>query len=127
MTEQKTIIYLCGIYSLGFAIFHIFFWKLFKWKYELTKLSAINRGVVQILHVCLMYFFFLVAYSCFFHADELINTSFGKAFLIANSFFLLLRTILQFIFLKIYNPTVYLLTILFIIGSILFGLAAFSL
>jgi len=36
---MKTIIFLCGIYSLGFAIFHIGFWKLFHWEKELIKLS----------------------------------------------------------------------------------------
>ena len=122
MQGTKIIIYLCGIYSLGFAIFHIFFWKLFNWKNDLKKLSIVNRGVMQILNVCLIYFFLFVAFICFFHTNELIKTSLGKSFLIAFSFFWFLRTIQQFIFLKIYNPTVYLLTILFIIGTILFAL-----
>ena len=122
MPEPKTIVYLCGIYSLGFGIFHIFFWELLKWKQELKKLSILNKGVMQILNVCLMYFFLTVAYLCFFHADELIRTDLGKTFLGAMSIFCLLRTIQQFIFIKIYNPTVYLLTIIFIIGSILFAL-----
>ena len=125
MPVAKIIIYLCGIYSLGFAIFHIFFWKLFNWKNDLKKLSIVNRGIIQILNVCLMYFFLIIAILCFIHTDELIKTALGKSFLIAVSFFLLLRTIQQFIFLKIYNRTVYLLTIIFIIGAILFAVPVF--
>lgn len=125
MPATKTIIYLCGIYSIAFAILHIFFWKLFNWKNDLKKISIVNSGIMQLLNVCLIYFFLLVAFICFFHTDELINTALGKTFLLAVSLFWLLRTVQQFIFLKIYNRTVYLLTIIFIIGSILFALPVF--
>ena len=125
MPATNTLVYLCGLYSLGFAIFHIFFWKVFNWKSDLKKLSIVNRGIMQILNVCLMYFFLFSAFICFFYADELIKTPLGKSSLIALSLFWLLRSIQQFVFLKIYNRTVYLLTILFIIGAILFALPVF--
>lgn len=28
----KTLIYIGGIYHVGFAIFHLLFWRLFDWK-----------------------------------------------------------------------------------------------
>ena len=125
MPGTNTIIYLCGIYTLVFAILHIFFWKIFNWKNDLTRLSVINRGVMQILNVCLIYFFLFTAFICFFHTDELFKTSLGRSFLAGISLFWLLRTIQQFIFLKINNRIVHLLTILFFIGAILFALPVF--
>ena len=117
MAGSTGIIYLCGIYSSGFVIFHIFFWKLFNWITDLNKLSVLNCGMVQILNVCLIYFFLFTAFICFFYAEDLRNTALGRSFLIGISLFWLSRTIQQFIFLKITNKIVNLLTGLFIVGA----------
>jgi hypothetical protein len=119
---MKTIIFLCGLYSTAFAIFHILFWRLFNWKKELQKLSFVNRAIVQILNTRIIYFFLFVAFICFVYPDELITTNLGKAFLIAISLFWLGRTIEQFVFLKVKNKYVHILTIIFVVGAILFAL-----
>ena len=41
--DNTNIIFLCGIYSTGFVIFHLFFWKILNWKTELQKLGKINK------------------------------------------------------------------------------------
>ena len=120
--NMKTIIFLCGLYSIAFAIFHILFWRIFNWKKELEKLSFANRAIVQILNTRIIYFFLFVAFLCFVYPEELITTSLGKTFLIAISLFWLGRTIEQFVFLPVNNKHVHVLTIVFIIGTILFAL-----
>ena len=119
---MKLIIFLCGLYSVAFAIFHILFWRLFRWKKELAKLGFFNRAIVQILNTRIIYFFLFVAYLCFVYSLELRTTSLGNAFLAGISLFWLGRTIEQFIFLKPANRRVHILTLIFIIGAILFAL-----
>jgi hypothetical protein len=50
-----------GCFHLAFAIFHCGFWKLFGWTRELPKLNRINRGVMQILNLCLTFVFLILA------------------------------------------------------------------
>jgi hypothetical protein len=35
--SKELILYLCGAHSLAFAVFHMFFPKLFKWKEDLKR------------------------------------------------------------------------------------------
>ena len=119
---MKTIIFLCGLYSVAFATFHGFFWKLFNWEKELVKLNFANKAIVQILNCRLIYFFLFVAFICFVYPDELLTSKLGNAFLTGISLFWLGRTIEQFIFLKIKNKFVHILTVIFIVGTILFAL-----
>ena len=119
---MKSIIFLCGLYSIAFAIFHILFWRLFNWKKELEKLSLANRGIVQILNFRIVYFFLFVAYICFVYPEELLTSNLGRTFLAGISLFWLGRTIEQFIFFRINNKYVHILTAIFIVGTILFAL-----
>ena len=40
-----------GIFCICFALFHLAFWKLFRWETELAKLTSLNRAVVQVLNL----------------------------------------------------------------------------
>ena len=119
---MTTILILCGIYSFGLALFHIFFWKLFHWKNDLKKLSFANRAIIQMLNVQIIFYFLFVAFICFLFPLELISTKIGRFFLAGNSLFWLIRTIQQFIFLRVNNYIVHLLTFIFLLGAILFAL-----
>ncbi len=118
---METIIFLCGIYSIAFAIFHICFWKLFNWKKELGKLNYANKAIMQILNIRIIFLLFFVAFICFYFPKELLHTLFGQVFLAGISLFWLGRTIEQFIFFRINNKFVHILTLLFIMGAVLFG------
>lgn len=122
MINTEYIVLLCGIYSVGFAVFHILFWRLFSWKKDLEKLSRPNKAIVQILNIRLIYFFLFVALACFLFPKTLTQTEFGKFFLGGISVFWLGRTVEQFIFLRINHPSIHILTITFILGSLLFGI-----
>lgn len=115
------LIYCCGVYSLGFAVFHILFWRLFGWKKDLQNLSFANRAIIQILNSRLIYLFLFTAFVCFGFAEELYFTRLGRVFMGGMSLFWLGRTIEQFIFLGYRHRVVNLLTIIFIIGTVLFA------
>ena len=119
---MNTIILLCGLYNIGFAIFHIGFWKIFHWDSELKKLSFANKGIMQILNVQMIYYWVFVAIACFAFPTELLTTKFGNFFLIGNSIFWLLRTIQQSIFLRANHIAIHILTFIFMIGALLFAL-----
>lgn len=119
---MNTIIYICGIYSFLFGVFHILFWKFFNWKTALQKLTLPNRAIMQILNLRLIYYFFFVAFICFSFPTELHTTELGKVFLIGNSIFWFGRTIEQFVFLQINPIKVHILTFLFVLGIALFAL-----
>lgn len=126
MIIDTIIVYTCGLYSLGIGIFHIFFWRLFDWKNNLKKISFANRAIIQIANTRLIYFFMFVSFVCFFYTNELIETRLGNVFLTGISIFWLGRTIEQFIFLRVKNKMVNILTFIFAIGTILFVLPFFE-
>lgn len=119
---MEALIFICGFYNIAFAIFHIFFWKIFQWNKDLKKLGFSNKAIMQILNVQIIYFFFFAAGICFIFPKEVLTTKFGSYFLLGNSLFWLIRTIQQFIFLRANNYKIHILTIIFIIGAVIFAL-----
>ena len=120
--NKDFIIYLGGLHSLGFAIFHLFFWKLFKWNSDLKNISKPNKAIMQTANLRLIYIFLFFSFVCFFFTEDLYSTRLGKTFLIGISLFWIGRTVEQFIFLNLNHALIHLLTFLFIIGAILFML-----
>ena len=122
MEMDGMMIFLCGVYCVGMAIFHMQFPRLFDWKHDLPKMNVPNRAIIQIANLRLIYFFLLVALICFFFPTELVGTSFGRFFMIGMSVFWISRFIEQFVFLKVDHRMVQLLNYLFLIGALLFAL-----
>lgn len=119
---MTTILFLCGLYAFGLALFHLFFPKIFNWKNDLKKITFANRAIIQILNVQIIFYFIFVGAICFLFPSELITTKFGRFFLAGNSLFWLTRTIQQFIFLRMNHYKIHLLTFLFFLGAFLFAL-----
>lgn len=119
---MEIIIFICGCFSVAFAIFHILFWRLFDWKNDLKNLNAANRGIIQILNSRIIYLCIFIAFVCFFYPDDLLNTTLGKVFLVGISLFWLGRAAEQFIFFKRQSIYLHILTVLFLFGAILFAL-----
>jgi len=117
---SEVMILLGGFYNLGFAIFHLMFWRLFRWKRDLSSLTFINRSVTQILNLCLTFVFLLMAYISFFNTSELIQTNLGKALLVGFSLFWFLRMIEQIIFFGIRNLISIALTLVFLFGCVIY-------
>ena len=116
----QPLIFIGGFYTLAFALFHLMFWKIFRWKEDLKSLTFTNRGVMQILNFCLTFVFFVVAYLSFFHSAELIETNLGRTILAAISLFWFLRMIEQVLFFGIKARLSLGFTITFLVGSLIY-------
>lgn len=48
MNRSIALIMIGGIYAFGFLIFHLMFWKIFKWKEQLAKIWPANSAILQV-------------------------------------------------------------------------------
>jgi hypothetical protein len=94
-SAARAAVFAVGIYHLGFALFHLGFWKLLRWKEELARLGHVNRAVTQILNLCLTYFFFAFAVLAFVFPEGL-----SDAVLAILAGFWLLRAVEQVVFFR---------------------------
>lgn len=114
-----TFLYFCGIYNLLLAVFHISFWKIFRWEETLDKGTKATKIVTQIMNIQLIYLFLFMAFIYLFFTKELLNSKIGNAILIGYAGFWAVRFVQQFIFLKQKGKFVIGLTILFLVGAVL--------
>ena len=121
MQTAEWMLHLGGLHCLGFALFHLAFWRLFGWNRELAKLSAANRAIMQILNLRLIYVFLGMGALSLTFTRELLDTQLGHVVLAFMTLFWLGRTIEQLIFLRINDWRVHLLTALFVLGAVLYA------
>ena len=114
-----------AFYNLLFAIFHIFFWKIFKWHFELPKLNHLNRAIVQVLNLCLIFCFVLFFVVSFFCTHELPSTNLGRTITAGISLFWLLRALEQIMFFNIRRIESKIFFIIFLGGSIIYAVPLF--
>ena len=115
------LVYSSGLYSLGFALFHLFFPKIFNWNTDLEKLTQVNKAIVKILNLKLVYIFVSIAVLCFIFPVELIGTKLGKVIMLGMAGFWLGRAIEQIVFFKVDAKISVRFTVLFIMGMLLFA------
>lgn len=119
---RDLLIQFAGLHSFAFALFHMGFWRLLRWDRELAKTGLATRAVTQILNLRLIYVFLGMGALCFLFTRELHATPLGRALLAFMSLFWVGRTIEQFVFLRINQPLLHVLTVLFVTGAVLFAL-----
>jgi hypothetical protein len=122
--DADIIIKIGGLYNLGFLVFHAMFWKLFKWKKELPKLTRMNGAIVQVMNLCLMFCFLFFGYISLCRTSELIVSSMGRALLLFIALFWLIRAIEQLVFFSHKRRASITMFILFLLG---FGFYAYPL
>ena len=116
--DKTWLLYICGFYNLTFAVFHLYFWKIFRWKEDLKENSIANRAIIQILNIRLIYVFLLMAFIYFFYTNQLVTTEIGFVLLIGFSGFWTGRLIEQFIFLRVKSRMATILTVILFVGII---------
>jgi len=114
-----------GLFNVVFALFHLLFWKLFRWHEELPKLSRLNRAIVQVLNLCLTFVFLIFAYVSFVHTGELLGTSLGRSLLVLMGAFWYLRAVEHVWFFRVRNRLSHVFLVLFLIGGSLYVLPLF--
>ncbi len=111
----------CALHSLALAAFHAGFWKLFDWPRTLATTTLANRAIVQIINLRLIYFFLGVAAACLAFPEELRGTALGRAVLAFMVVFWIGRTLEQWLFLRARHAGVHALTVVFVLGAVLFA------
>lgn len=84
-----------GIFNAALGVFHLGFWKLFRWADELPRLGAVNRGVMQVLNIMLAYVFFAVSAVQLLLTPAWTGTALGRVGTGVVAGFWLLRALLQ--------------------------------
>lgn len=113
-----------GFYNIGFVLFHLQFWRIFNWHQELRQVSFLNKAVMQVLNISLMFAFVIFSYISIIHTQELLTTPLGHALLVLMSLFWLARTIQQVIFFKLRHWGSWAFLLLFFTGSLLYAIPA---
>jgi len=85
-------------YNVALALFHLGFWRLFRWREELPKLHPVNRGVLQVVNLMLTFLFLLLAGLQVLFTAEMTGTALGRALLAGMMLFWILRAVLQPLF-----------------------------
>jgi len=119
--DTDTLLLLCALHSFGFALFHLGFWRLFGWPRTLAGTTRPNRAIVQIANLQLVWVFVAVGLLCLRFPDELVATPLGRAVLAGMAVFWAIRTLAQFVWLRMHHPLVHALTALFVLGTGLFA------
>jgi hypothetical protein len=94
-------IYIGGILTLGMAVFHTQFYKLFRWKADFKNITDLNQRILHTIHLALTLLFFLIGALTMVYAQELsscIGISLGLNIILAILW--LWRTIWQAYYFK---------------------------
>jgi predicted enzyme related to lactoylglutathione lyase len=115
-----------AVHSGAFALFHLCFWRLFDWRRTLEPLSPVNRGIMQVLNLCLTLGLATAGVIVFCDRTEILQTRLGAHLLLALAVFWAVRLIEQFIFFPVRRRVSVVLMVLFAVGAAVYGLAFFA-
>jgi hypothetical protein len=106
-----------AVYHLCLVVFHVLFWKIFRWRAALRKVDVVNAGVMQVMNVQLIGLFTAVAVVEFGWPRELLATGVGRAGLWAVFGFWALRAANQFVFFSRRHPASWAAFAVFLFGA----------
>lgn len=94
-------LHIIGWLLIVLALVHIIFPKYFKWENELTKLSLINRQMMQVHTFFIALVVLMIGLLCAFEAKDLVHTQLGQTICGGLAVFWAIRLVFQ---LFIYSP-----------------------
>ena len=111
---------IAGAYCIIFVAFHLSFWKIFRWKADLQRLTPVNRAIMQVLNLRLTYVFLTIGIALFLFQTDFVGSGLGKFLLFAMSIFWLMRAIEQIVFFSRTSIVSWVFVIIFLGGSVVF-------
>lgn len=108
-----------GFYHLSWAVFHVFFPKVFKWETALKNIDFLNQSLMHIQSIFLLITFLIFSFAAFVFTDELINTNLGRFFIASFGLFWLIRSIVQIYYFGIKNKKANVFQIVFLFGFLI--------
>jgi hypothetical protein len=122
---RNTLLSVAGFYCFVFVVFHLSFWKLFRWKSDLQRLTPLNRAVMQVLNLRLTYVLLVAGIALLLFQESMCATDLGRFVLGAMSLFWLMRAIEQIVFFGLSKVISTVLLVVFLIGGALFAIPLF--
>ncbi len=120
--DAASVLWASGLYNIGFAIFHLCFWTLFRWPATLRSSGPVNSAIAQTLNIVLTYCFVVYGGTLIWAGVESIPLS--PLLLIAGAGFWLLRAVLQPVLFNMRNRISVSITVVFIAGTAIHALGA---
>ncbi len=108
-----------GLFDIGFAIFHLMFWRLFGWAELLPRMGRVNGGILQILNLRLIFLFFAFGGAFVFLPGPATTTLFGLVVLAVWAAFWFMRAGEQVWFFGLRDRLSLVLFGLFVLGGVL--------
>ena len=115
-------LYIGGALHIGWAVFHFFFPRIFQWQKALEPLDSLNRSIMQVLNLCLTFYFVVAAYLSLVFAQELLGTPLGRKLVAVFAAFWLLRLGLQQRFFRVVHPASLLMSAAFLLTMLAYGI-----
>ncbi len=122
---METLIKAGGFFNIGLVMFHLAFWRLFNWDEDLKKISFLNRTVMQVLNISLIFAFVIFSYISLAHTKELVSTPLGHSLVMLMALFWLARSIQQIVFFKLRRPLSVVFLLIFMTGCLLYAIPAY--
>ncbi len=110
-------------YNLALTVFHLGFWRIFRWRDQLSRVNPVNRGVMQVMNCMLIFVFGFMAILQAAYAAEFTGTALGRAMLMFMAGFWLVRAILQPVLFTRSSAVSWIFCLIFLIGAGLHGAA----
>jgi hypothetical protein len=123
LRAASALIVAAGLFNFALAVFHLSFWRQFHWQDELPRLGVVNRGIMQVLNLCLTYVFIVAAVLLLLFPLEAFATELGTFLLLAMAGFWLLRAILQPMYFQLRHSLSQGLFAIFVVGTLIHGAA----
>jgi hypothetical protein len=117
---KNILLSIAGYYCIAFFIFHTLFWKIFRWKADLQRLTEINRAIMQVLNLCLTFVFLFIGLAVLLYQPDFLGTKLGTFILVSMTIFWILRAAEQIIFFRVKSTVSLFLFVMFLIGGGLF-------
>jgi hypothetical protein len=113
-----------GTIDLGFAFFHVLFWRLFGWPERLRGSGAINSAITQTMNVMLIYLFAAYGAGLIHFAQH--PSGLAAPFALAGAGALILRAVLQFVYFPMRQWRSPLMAAVCVVAAVPHGMAAMA-
>ena len=114
-----------GYFHLALALFHLMFWRLFRWHEQLARLHPVNRAVMQVLNLRLTYVFIVFAVLSLVYTDAMLSVGLGQVLCAAIALFWVMRALEQLVFFSMHLFS-WLMFFIFLGGAALYAWPLFA-
>jgi hypothetical protein len=120
----SSLLFASAVYSFALAVFHLMFWRLFRWPGSLAGSGSLNVSVTQTLNIMLTLGVTMYGAALFWGALHPAQTAWTLP--AAGALFLAVRTVVQPFQFSMHDRPSQAITVIFALGAIVHAAAAWS-